>query len=314
MTRPHLCDHLVWMDNAYTTEIRALLCTRCGAPITLPAAGNIFQCKYCGVSGTVEDRRAPEPPRAAPGPQEEYARLMKLRMQYQQGPTALAPYGFVPPQDVAYLAGLRPPHSLGPWFEAWKQAVALLQASGSPLDQMRVAWLARSVSAVYLGLVNSDPLRARAVLETALDLLRDPGHQHMMCCQLSGLASSVGDTESARRWLERCDPYSPWLSLDTVYRIAAAKIHLALQQWDGVILLIGREPREIPIDFPCEHMAGLYQVHAWEGLGQPAVADAQLGMWVADEAMRAPGTIAMILESHRWLQLCAAPLARRFGR
>jgi hypothetical protein len=302
------------MGNAYTTEVRAVLCSRCGAPITLSAADNVFQCKYCGASGTVDVRRDPATQAVVPSAQEEAARMARLRMQYEMG-SAGNPYaGFMPPPDVAYLASLRPPQSVGPWFEAWKQAVVLLRASGTPLDQLRVLWLARSVSAVYLLLVYADPWKSRAVLETALDLLPDPAHQHLLRCQLSALATSAGDVDSAWRWLACCDPYPTNLTLDTTYRLAVMKIYLMQSNWQAVLQWLGREPREIPIDPSHAHMAGLYQVHAWDGLGYAAVADAQLDMWIGDEARTAPGCIAAVLEAHRWLQLCAKPLARRLAR
>lgn len=299
------------MNSAYTTQLRAVMCPNCGAPVTTPPQGGTFQCGYCRSMGSVGarmDARAHHPP---PSPAEEQARLVKLRFQHEQGHLASPYSSFVAPPDVAHLVNLRPPASWGPWLEAWKYAVALLAQQPTHQNQQRVAWLAQLTAAGALNLGALDPPRARAIRETALDLLPDPGHKQLMRCALSRGACLQHDLASAEAWLAACDPYPGNITLDTDFRISASYLHLAHGRWAAVLETLGNQPGIIPIDFGRDMLAGLLRVHAWEELGSPQAADAQLN-WLFEEEKKLNGPILLaIIKSNTPLNLCRRTCARR---
>ncbi len=297
-------------NSAYTTELRALMCPQCGAPVTTPPQGGAFQCNYCravGSFGARVDAAAHRPP---PAPADEAARLEKLRFQHAQGHLA-SPYStFVAPQDVTHLVELRPPHSWGPWFEAWKRAVAMLVQQPTDPNQRRVAWLAQLTATAVLNLGSLDPPRARAIRETALDLLPDPGHKHQIRCVLSRGACLQHDLKSAEQWLAACDPYPGNITLDTEYRMSASFLHLAHGRWAAILETLGNQPGAIPIDFGRDMLAGLLRVHACEELGYTQAADGQM-RWLFEEDKKLSGPILLaILKSNAPLGLCRRTCAR----
>jgi hypothetical protein len=261
-----------------------------------------------GSVGARTDARVQHPP---PSPAEEQARLAKLRFQHEQGHLA-SPYStFVAPQDVAHLAELRPPQSWGPWFESWKYAVALLARDPSAQNQKRVAWLAQLTATGVLNLGSLDPPRARAIRETALELLPDPGHKHLLRCTLSRGACLQHDVASAEQWLAACDPYPGNITLDTDYRMSSSYLHVAHGRPAAILETLGNQPGIIPIDFGRDMLAGLLRVHAWEELGSPQAADAQLG-WLFEEEKKLTSPVVLpILKSNAPLNLCRRTCARR---
>jgi hypothetical protein len=298
------------MSNAYTTQLRALLCPNCGAPVTTAPQGGSFQCGYCRTVGNFTARMDARPHTAPPSPAEEQARLVRLRFQYDQGPQA-SPYTmYVAPEDVMHLAQLRPPQSWGPWFEAWKSAVARLAMAPTEVNQKRVFWLAQLTGAAVLNMAVTDPARGRAIRETALELLPDPGHKHILRCALSSAASVQRDFQSAEQWLAACDPYPSNLTLDTVYRLSSSYLHLAHGRWAAILETLGNQPNAIPIDHARDFLAGMLRVHACEELGYPQAADGQLRYWFEAEKKMDGPVVLGILKTNAPLGLCQRTCAR----
>jgi ribosomal protein S27AE len=297
-------------NSAYTTQLRALMCPNCGAPVTTAAQGGSFQCGYCRTMGSVAARMDARHERPPPSPAEEQARLGRLAFQHEQGHLA-SPYStFVAPQDVTHLAELRPPNSWGPWLQAWKYAVGLVAQDPSPHNQKRVAWLAQLTGTAILNLGASDPTRARAIRETALELLPDPGHKQLMRCALSRSACLQGDLASAEQWLAACDPYPNNITLDTDYRMSAAYLAVAHGQWGRVLEVLGNQPGVVPIDFGRDMLAGLLRVHACEELGYLPAAEGQL-RWLFEEEKKLSGPILLaIMKTNAPLNLCRRSCAR----
>ncbi len=297
-------------SNAYTTQLRALMCPTCGAPVTMSPQGGTYQCGYCRAVGSVGARNDAPQQRPPPSPAEEQARIAKLRFQYEQGPQASPYTTFSAPTDVTHLAKLRPPHSWGPWFEAWKYAVALLAQDPSAHNQKRVAWLAQLTTTGILDLSTSDPVRARAIRETALELLSDPGHKHLIRCALSRAACLQSDLPSAEQWLAACDPYPGNITLDTDYRLSASYLHVAHGRAGAILETLGNQPGAVPIDYGRDMLAGLLRVHACEELGYPQAADGQLG-WLYEQEKQLDGPIILsILKANAALNLCRRTCAR----
>ena len=297
-------------NNAYTTQLRALICPSCGAPVTTPPQGGAFQCSYCRAVGSVAARLDARPHATPPSPAQEQARLAKLRFQYEQGAQA-SPYStFVAPQDVTHLVGLRPPNSWGPWFEAWKSAVSLLAQQPTEHNQKRVFWLSQLTSTAVLNLGLTDPARGRAIRETALELLPDPGHKQLLRCNLSNAASLQGDLASAEQWLAPCDPYPGNITLDSGYRISWSYMSLAHRRWPAILETLGNQPNAIPIDHGRDFLAGLLRVHACEELGYTQAADGQLGYWFEQEKKMSGPVISGIVKTNAPLGLCQRTFAR----
>jgi hypothetical protein len=297
-------------NNAYTTQLRALLCPSCGAPITTPPQGGAFQCGYCRAMWSVAARMDARPQVAPPSPAQEQARLAKLRFQFEQGHLA-SPYStYVAPQDVTHLAALRPPNSWGPWFEAWKSAVARLAQQPEVQNQRRVFWLAHLTGTGVLDLGSTDPTRARAIRETALELLPDPGHKHLLRCTLSRSACLQRDPASAEQWLAACDPYPGNITLDTEYRLSVSYLSLAYGRWPVVLEALGNQPDIIPIDYGRDLLAGLLRVHACEELGYTQAADGQLRyLFEAEKKLDGPILLG-IVKANTPLGLCRRTCAR----
>jgi hypothetical protein len=297
-------------SNAYTTQLRALLCPTCGAPITTPPQGGQYQCGYCRTVGSVGARVDARQRVAPPSPAEEQARFAKLRFQFEQGHLASPYSSYVVPQDLTHLVKLRPPHSWGPWFEAWKHAVALLAQQPNDQNQKRVAWLATLTSTPVLALSSTDPTRARAIRETALELLPDPGHKHLMRCALASAACLQGDRASAEQWLAACDPYPGNIILDTSYRVSSSFLHIAQGRWGAVLETLGNQPGVIPIDHGRDMIAGLLRVHACEELGYPQAAEGQL-RYLFEQEKRLDGPVLLaIMKANAPLNLCRRTCAR----
>jgi hypothetical protein len=297
-------------NSAYTTQLRALLCPTCGAPVTTPPQGGGFTCGYCRAVGSIGARTDARPHHAPPPPQEEQARLAKLRFQYEQGQLASPYSAFVAPADLTHLVALRPPHSWGPWFEAWKAAVAGLIQQPTMPNQRRVFWLAQLTGMAVLNLGSTDPMRARAVRETALELLPDPGHKHLLRCTLSRAACSQHDVASAEQWLAGCDPYPGNLTLDTDYRLSLSVLSLAQGRWQVILETLGNQPNAIPIDYGRDMLAGMLRVHACEELGYLQAADGQLRYWFEEEKKLDSPIIFGILKANAQLGLCQRTCAR----
>ena len=60
------------------------------------------------------------------------------RHRADQGQLASPYSAFVTPADVTHLVPMRPPHSWGPWFEAWKSAVPRLVAQPTPPNRIQI--------------------------------------------------------------------------------------------------------------------------------------------------------------------------------
>jgi hypothetical protein len=297
-------------SSAYTTRLRALLCPTCGAPITTPPQGGTYECGYCRTIGSVSARMDARTHMRPRSPAEEHARLAKLRFQLEQGHLA-SPYStYVAPPDLKYLLELCPPHSWGPWFEAWKQAVAQLTKQPNEQNQKRIAWLAALTSTAALDLTHTDPTRARAIRETALDLLPDPGHKHLMRCKLASAACTQGDVASAEQWLAACDPYPNNITLDSAYRISSSFLHIARGRWGSVLEALGDAPDVVPIDHGSDMLAGLLRVHACEELGYAQAAEGQLLYWFEQEKKLDGPVLLTIIEANTPVHLCRRTCAR----
>jgi hypothetical protein len=287
--------------SAFSTEVRLLLCPRCGAPASVPPTGGTLHCAYCGATAVVAGR-IDSFAGGLLSPEQERARIQRLWQQLRDedaGGVADV-YGIQNVlSDVLHLVPLQGADLRGPWQEAWAVARGRLQGEGSIEAQRRVYWLA------VVG-VNSDfeATHMRAILETALELLPDPGHHHVIRCVLSGLANRMGDSASAERWLAGCDPTPDNVSLDSAYRLGLAPILTRRQDWPRLLALVGAHPNELPLDGARRDAFKYFRVHALEALGHHEQAAEQLA-----GLMQSPGA-AQGFERLAYLRICETTRAR----
>jgi uncharacterized Zn finger protein (UPF0148 family) len=296
-------------QQAGAAEIRMTLCPRCGAPVTTPATGGQFQCPFCQAVGTVvarDDRQGGSPL----SPDQDKARIERLRFQQQQGNSA-DPYDMNKVlSDVSHLIGTPAAEFRRAWQAAWNGAVTSLQLSPSdPINQRRVYWLTAMLGSSAnpdRGRDEAEWMWRRAVIETALDLLPDPGHRQLLRASLFGKALRTGDIASAERWLGGSDPAPAYLSLDSDYRTSQAMLDIARGNWDRVVAVLGERADDFPFASAMICPSTFYRAHALEELGKH---EAALDAYTRAVALAGPNLDAF-MKLGEWCRLCQKIRAR----
>jgi DNA-directed RNA polymerase subunit RPC12/RpoP len=264
--------------HTFAPSVRTVECPNCSAPLESPLQGGQFTCKYCSAVAVVVKRRVHQPGAAGgaakpPSPTEDVARLSRLQAQVDH-----------PVHGHAYDLE-RVPAGLEGALAGTAQALALLQGEWIRLKsstsvppgtdgQLRICWVAVALAATYRR--HGDPLRTRAVLETALDELEDEGHRHIVRCRLAREAAEAGDTTAARAWLGECDPAPEVLELDGEYRLATARVCIAEGDGAGALRQLGAQDKTIPVDPPHRLAFAELRVAAHEKCGAHQAAWAEL--------------------------------------
>jgi len=172
--------------------------------------------------------------------------------------------------------------------DLWVEATdAIRQHPADEAIALRVFWLALAMSRVYLSNAHTkewggdsegsekDHLQRRAVLETAFHLFGDQPYAYIVQCRLACAASRAGDPLAAREWLAECDPYPPMVDLDSEFRIALCMIHLAENNPQGILQVIGPRGQEIPLAMMRNQLLGDgLRIHGHHAIGDTAKAKA----------------------------------------
>src|SRR5262249_21786680 len=111
------------------------------------------------------------------------------------------------------------------------------------------------------------PQKARAALETALDLLSDPGHRQLVRCRLAAEALAEGDLASAAGWLEGGDPAPDVIEIDSAIREVGARVKTAQGDFAGVLSLAGQRAGNVPVHAMFRESIARCRIHALESLG-----------------------------------------------
>lgn len=129
----------------------------------------------------------------------------------------------------------------------------------------------RLFSLTVLLVPRGKPRQRRAVLETAIELVSDEGHRHILRCLLARYAVGAGEPDAAEAWLALCNPRPLDLRMDTAYRLAAATLATARRDHDAVLAILGEDT---PLADAHALDCTLLQIHALEarGGGERAVA------------------------------------------
>ncbi|HJL15500.1 MAG TPA: hypothetical protein RMH99_07595 [Sandaracinaceae bacterium LLY-WYZ-13_1] len=113
----------------------------------------------------------------------------------------------------------------------------------------------------------------RAYLETAIELLPDEGHRHILRCLLARLAAGAGELDAAEEWLSPCHPEPVDLRMDTAYRLARATLAVTRGDHRVVLALLGRDT-PLAEDYALD--CALLRIHALDAEGRSDEAVAEL--------------------------------------
>jgi hypothetical protein len=262
-----VCSNGPVANNAFDISIRALECQQCAAPVSAPKRGGHTTCEYCGTVNVVVTREVDAPAQAS-SLADEVVRLSQLKSQLEHPVTGHAYDLNRPP------AGLGAHTSTAALVAAWRGFRDAPETAASPAGQHRLCWVVMTVADRKLRAGRA--LESRAVLETSLDVLSDAGHRHIVRCRLATEAVMEGEFEAGAGWLAECDPATEVLELDSTFREAAARVHVAREDWDAVLSVVGRTSDDIPVH-PLHYsdVAGM-RVHCLERLGAAGEATSQL--------------------------------------
>ncbi|EYF04631.1 hypothetical protein [Chondromyces apiculatus] len=263
----------------FSHDVRVLLCARCGAPLEAPVAGGTVGCRYCraqnmfaarphahanGANGGADARR---PGAIAWSHANDPGRLAMLAVQLHavtDVPVGLRPFlfggwRFVQPTAVE---------------KAWSmfQAALVRSRHGDALAAEELVFLA----AAFFEHLRGEPLRRRAVAESALDALTLDRHRVVMLGLLARGAASEGDLASAEAWCAEMMEGSEDLAVESELRVSRAFLSAATGQVGAIPPLLGHSSREVPITPRLQVLADLLRAHGLETAGHMDAAQALL--------------------------------------
>ncbi len=243
-------------------DSRVVECARCGAPIGARSQTQVT-CRYCGASNSIGAR--PNDFRQAPSPAEEIARLARLKAQQDHAvPGHVFDLEAFPP--ALMTAGQQPwiADHLDALERLWPSAKASANAG---IEQQRaLLWIAAQMVRLLQTAGRDDVAQAR--METALDVLSDPGHRLLARTVLARAAVRAGKPDDAAEFLSECDPAPEVLELDSALRYANARVRLARGDAAGTLALVGPEPDAMPWAKAFLGHSSLARIHAYELLDQ----------------------------------------------
>jgi DNA-directed RNA polymerase subunit RPC12/RpoP len=264
-------------ETVYDYQVKTVECTKCGAPVTAAIAGGQATCEYCGASMTVAARVREERPVTRIDEEARLAGLAAQARAYKSGtalirePEGLAQFTKMLSDPAARTAAEEA------YRQEWEKTRRRLVSDSDNLDAAEHLFrLAIALANHYTG-TGDDP-RARATLETALDLLLDSNHRDIVRCRLARAALKLGDVEAGRAWLEDVNPRSVLLEVDTEYRLARAMLDLADKDYSAILKVLGRLPGKIPFAQTDDIiLASCMRAHAVAGTGDEQIARKLIG-------------------------------------
>lgn len=250
------------MQHNQSYEVRVLACDACSGPLESAPQDGTALCSYCGAENQClpprHERIEPEADRHGISEEERLGRLAR-----DGG-------GDIPThEDVKRLC------TASGWLRhdrvtqanaMWRESRLALQQNPNEDIAQRFAQLTVKLSAFYTK--QGDLLRVRGLLESALDLLTLPAHRHLIAVQLTRQAAEVNDLAGARYWLSLCDHRSLDIYADSWYRIARSQVETVEEDWNSVLVTLGRTKGEIPINSASVALTGILRANALERLGQ----------------------------------------------
>ena len=261
--------------TVYDYKVKTIECTNCGAPITGTLAGGRVTCEYCSavlvISPRVREQRTATTI-------DEKTRIAGMWAQLEADHPS-NPLRLQVPEGLEHIDSmLREPASrpagLQAYRQEWERARQAVAGSASPgLAQTTGLFrIATRLEMIYHQ--DGEHRRARAVLETALDLLPSPDQRDIVRCRLAREALRLGDTAAFAAWMRDVDPRSIRLEVDTEYRCSMALQALQQQDHDAVLGLLGANRAAVPLA-PHE-LAPCLRAHALAGTGRRGEAEHEI--------------------------------------
>jgi hypothetical protein len=208
--------------GAFDPRLRSVECGQCGqgTPLTVDFQGGRATCRTCGHTLDLLPRDDRPPGQGPLSPSDDIARRTRLFAQLTH-PIPGHPYDLSVPPPGFTADPDRDKGSGDALRSAWNAARKTLPTA-SVAKQRDGLWIALHL--VDVQLAGGDPQGARALLETGLDVIADPGLRHLIRCRLSALALWDDAPEAAEYWLACCDPATEVVQLDATYREAQARL------------------------------------------------------------------------------------------
>lgn len=294
--------------SAFDTRTRIVECASCGGVLAGPLEGARTTCPRCGAPAEIVPRY--DVPTRAPleDAEAERARVDGLKAQ-RSVPAPVGVYDLDAPPAGFTADPTRDRSSLDALRSAWNAARPTLWQV-SPARQRDALWIALHLADLYVAL--NEASRARALLESALDLLADEGLRHLIRCRLATLAIWSGDPESGYAWLCGCDFAATELPLDSALREGQAQLAEVTGDPARVLALVGDAHLAVPIADGWERTCGVLRTRALDALGREAEADAELqrmrATWAGVE--EAVGQAHPVVLRHRRALLAVAAAER----
>lgn len=239
-------------DPASTT-LRILECTGCSQPVwSEPAGGRLtLHCGYCGLDDVRELSSL-----AAPSATAESYRGARGSRQSRRIDVDLTR----PPKGVGKASTV---DTLRKVIDVERKRLAEIDADSDERSacEHRLVYCSAALSNQYRS--KHDHVRARAVLESALETVREPLYHAIVLGRLARLAAFEGAPDLTERWLAAL-PEVRVAELDTDVRVARAAMARAKGETKTVLDVLGAEQGFVGAS---RHVAMALRADAYERLG-----------------------------------------------
>lgn len=259
MSQGHEFDH----------TLRMLLCKQCGAPIEAETAGGTMACSYCNTKMVLQPRQSMHTKLQGEGEPVNEARRMEILKEQDGKP-------LMPPEDLRK-------YMLEGGFRSEKFDEAMPEWQGNRDDLEKGAPFQVEERFYFLTMFlyqhfsnTKDLKRQRAILESALEVLKEPRYKQDMYCMLARNAARGNDLDSADYWLSLCDEDSQDLHMDTAYRFASSYMASMRGDFKKVLWILGEKMNQIPIADVSDVVTLVIRANALEKLHRLKEAKAEL--------------------------------------
>jgi len=280
----------------YSYDVAVVLCWACGGVVMATPVGSNGACPNCGGAAPVKPRNMvlPPPQGRSPGPQAPALRSQDGRP-------------LLPPPGIAFLweGGDIPPHRINEAMTAW-QGARRRAAQGEAAAGEEIALLGRTLASAAED--QGDRLRARALLESSLEVAPFPRHRAVLLGALVRSAVRAGDMNSAFRWWQHFDGNAEDLESDSEWRVSTAVVATARGDFMTVLNAVGSTFEQYAIQDALDPQAALFRANALEKSGQLPAANAQLEKMFAMGGPAMRNAFERMAASYGSLGLCSISL------
>jgi hypothetical protein len=271
------------IDASYfNVDYPHLTCDHCGADFEITATTTAVRCAHCGASSAVGLRPLLGAAAAFQGPfpgAQDLPSNLRERLLSQRATVII-------PADLAPLfhEGRLRPGRVADAEEHWRKEVRLV-AEGSEERSSRLMLLTSAIWSAEAAPGAPGRRHGRAMLETALRVIRDPTYLLRLRCTVATSAAQAGDFEAAAAWLARCDPRTEELAAYSAMVLTRARIANLRGDFAETVRLLGPAEGDAPVSLQTRVVVALIRAAALERLGREGDAVESLMpilRWAAD--------------------------------